>query len=179
MPLEVSDRLAEELVQKQLDEAWASTHSFFPNLERPTVPLVRLVSQQEWAQVLVDCMAETGFSGMAVEDGSFQTGIVPADMAEQYNAQLYVCKAQYPLDPKYSAPLSAEQVAYVYAYFRDVLGPCLVEEGYSPAELPSLQSFTEAWSSGGWSPYSTVQPPTEQAWLSLQKDCPPLPADLY
>ncbi|MEZ3162125.1 hypothetical protein AB1K54_16545 [Microbacterium sp. BWT-B31] len=177
----ISEALAANLLDQQIEAAWDNTHALFPDLDRPDVTTVRMVARTEWAQTILACMTDAGYSGRAVEDGSFQTGSIDPTIAPQYYTQLFVCKAEYPIDPRYLAPFNVEQIEYLYAYFRDQLAPCLEEHGYTPSKLPSFRTFSDGWTdeSARWTPYADVIPTSESAWLELQQSCPQLPRSIY
>lgn len=138
-----------------------------------------MVTPEEWGASVANCMSSSGFSGRATSDGVFETGSIDPNIAPSYYSTLYVCEASYPIDPRYTRALNASQLAYLYAYYRDVLIGCLENQGYSTPELPSQQAFVDSYASTAWTPYAGIKPPTEAEWVELQAHCPQFPDGLY
>lgn len=166
------------LVSGLQDQYWAATGALFPELTRPTVEVVGAVLPEEWGRAVAQCMADGGFSGTATADGGFETGAIEPAIAPSYYLALYVCEASHPVDPRFSRGLDRAQLRYLYAYYRDVLAPCLSEHGYQPDALPSDQSFADTYASERWSPYDGVRPASAEEWADLQRACPQFPERL-
>lgn len=182
IPLPDKPALSAERTAALLDEdresAWDAVVMEFPGLSRPGAELIRIISQNEWATVMAECMTEAGFPSTASEDGGLESTF-DASVAQSRALAMYVCKVSYPVDPRYSEAFNTSQLRYLYAYYRDVLVPCLDEHEIESTAIPSEQTFVESYPSALWSPYIGVQPPTEQEWLRLLRECPQYPDSLY
>lgn len=158
----------------QLDQIWATFHAEFPDVERPTVPVKRVIERSEWVAVMVDCLTEAGFPDVeASADGqSYSSG--EGAQLQSFRLADYVCNATYPQDPKYFLPVNDAQLEYLYAYYVDELVPCLQAEGYSPLPAPSKQAFVDAGlDNAEWWPYKGLSANMDDAeWTRINQICP-------
>lgn len=181
-PLPTVEALApaerDELIQQQLDGAWKVVLSSDPDAERPQVEIIRLVSEEEWAQTNYDCLENTGLTNIFLnESGGVGWDNVPTDQRPIYEMARYVCTAQFPLDPKYVVPFNDSQLRYLYEYRSEDLTSCLTAEGQSISAPPSLQSFMD--DGGAWTPYADVVVSSQEHWGALKRICPEFPTGLY
>lgn len=173
---------SEAIVQADLDNAWASVESEFPEARRPDVEIVRFVDLDDIATTLADCLVDAGWSNVtATPDNGIDSGDVPTEQAEAYSVAYYTCYAMYPLNPRYNTPLSDDQVKRLYAYFRDELAPCLESRGFTVPAAPSEQQFIESYTTdGGWDLYGDVAANVNQnGWYEINTACPQYPSGLY
>lgn len=70
-----------------------------------------------------------------------------ANQDEDYQRSVEECSSGLEVDPKYTAPLNDEQWAVVHSHYRDNVIPCLESLGYTPDDLPSLDTFTASMNS--------------------------------
>jgi hypothetical protein len=171
-------------VADQLDAYWDYVSGRVNGADRPDVELVRLVDPYEWPQVQAECMHGEGFPDVAIlPDGGLQPGLSDEAQESAYLLSRYVCTAKYPIDPKYAAPLTAEQIGAVYDYYLDDLVPCLEDNGYSVPEPPSREVFEENFAGERWSPYAEVfgadpSIPIDE-YYRVSAECPQWPTDLF
>lgn len=176
--------LEEDREQEQLDSLWALVVSLHPDAVRPTVDRVRFIQPAEWPQTQADCTREEGFDVIISLDGGLSSPQgLPDAQREAYRIARYVCNAKYPIDPKYSEPLTPEQIAAVYDYYLQDLIPCLEGEGYPVPSPPSRSLFLETFlSSKQWIPYSEVfwdADVPEAEFMRVSEKCPQWPSGLY
>lgn len=102
-----------EQQKAERDSFWDLFMRDFPNAARPNDVLVlRLVSQAEIGQALVDCMHEAGFPEThLIADGGVLYGDVPPSREEDRGLAAYICHLQYPIDPLsvFDQPQSARE----------------------------------------------------------------------
>lgn len=174
---EISTERAEELIEASRDGQWRLVTSRFPDAKRPDVAVVRQVDQSEWANAVVACMHDAGYTGTSVlEDGGIDWGLIPQGQGESQAVALYECIASYPLEPRFLESWNESQLRYLYAYVSGELRRCLEAEGISVAPAPSEQAFVD--SGGTWSPYIDVEVPRDR-WYELNDLCPQFPDGLY
>lgn len=148
----------------------------YPNAVLPHVKVVRFISWDDWSTVIPACLANSGWKG---GDLTFMEAQNNVDQSERgaFQVAVYVCEAQYPVDPRYSLPLNRDQQAYLYAYFVQVLKPCLEQFGYAPPGLaPTLAEFLDRYDLDPWNPYGAV---ASGDWETMSRNCPAEPAGLY
>lgn len=148
----------------------------------PDVMLVRWVDSGEWPLAQVECLQELGYAVRLTDDGQ---GIDFSDLPESQarkgsplDAALYECEAKYSLDPKHEIPLNDAQLATLYDYFTQTLGPCLERRGVAVDAAPSLQRFIQDYAnSSEWTPYESVDVANMSSadWNALNRDCPQIP----
>lgn len=146
----------------------------------PETTLVRVIAPDEANQVWSDCMHAAGFDVIITFDGGQAPPAgLPADQAEAYKLADYICYAQYPVDQAMFRDYGEEQWQRLYAYYTDVLTPCLEREGYDVTPAPSYDVFRATiQTKEAWHPYAAVPdslPPDE--WEALNGACPQNPSD--
>lgn len=168
----------------QVDAYWDYVSSRVPTAERPDVDRVRFVDPIEWPTVQAECMHAAGFPDTAVSpDGGLSPGALAPGQEDAYLLARYVCVAQHPIDPKYSVPLTEQQIQAVYRYYVDDLIPCLEREGYTVPAPPSVEVFIETFGTSQWMPYAKVFGTDPSIPISeyyrVSAACPQWPSDLY
>lgn len=115
----------------------------------PEVTVVRTVHPDESAEVTQQCLTDAGWTVQEGPDGQpfFE---YPNEQTEAFNLAWYTCKAQYPVEERYLQPLPEDKLELLYVYHRDTYIPCLRQQGFNPAEQPTLETFVA--SEGQWSP---------------------------
>lgn len=171
----------EQLIQDTLQDRSDALTSRYPGLQVPHVERVRIVSPMEWAQTIAECVTDKGFSAKATPDGGVAFDGVPNDQGQALDLANYECSVMYPMDPRYSTPLTDQQIDYLYEYYVYDLTPCLENEGFAVAESPSRQSFRDTYGTQDmWSPYTDVGDGlSESAWYHIQELCPQTPEYLF
>lgn len=144
----------------------------------PDIEAVRTVEPHDF-EPMSQCMQKQGWPNTVSEEGVLFEGITDEQMSAFELAQ-FVCLQRYPTDRR-TEPLTAEQLRALYAHERDVVAPCLREQGFDPGEAPSEETFVaEALEDpySRWNPRANVfeQVPLGQL-EELEEICPPLPPD--
>lgn len=170
-------------IQSVLDESWKALQAQYPSAVRPEVDVVRIVTTDEWAPMIADCLSKEGFPyATAPGDGSIAWTDVPNEQMEAFDIARYKCSAMYPRDPSHQEPLSESQLDRLYEYYTGEMTECLISLGYDVPPAPSRQAFGESYSTKPWLPfdsaYATAQDDPE-AYALLEKTCPQVPDDLW
>jgi hypothetical protein len=138
----------------------------------PIVPMKRVVTPSEAEVVYEECMAEAGY----LDYGQSGT-TVAVEQSEAGQLALYICVAQYPVDPSTFGLFSEAQLEYLYDYFHESLIPCLESSGYEIVDVPSRADFLrrEPAQLYAWSPYDTLHGVSPLVLAKLTKRCPEYP----
>lgn len=160
-----------------LDLQWERVLGESPDAVRPVVEIVRFVDIDDWSPTMEGCMHDSGWPDVrATSDGGLQSGLVQDGQAGAHRLAMYTCNAKYPLDAKYSAPLTDERLGELYDYFADELQPCLEAEGYDTSDAPSRETFIDTYAvNGGWNLYENVAAGGSTGWDAINKKCPQAP----
>ena len=156
------------------------------------VRFFRFVRAADWVSVMSGCVAGLGVHGVTFYDDltSSRDGGDDQYAAVQRRA-IGACSLRYPLEGVRAYALTDSQLDYLYAYYRNVLAPCLRSSGYRVL-LPSRQDF---YSFGSrqfyvWNPYEdaslTSIGTADEGWPGdiasstsngalLVRKCPPKP----
>jgi len=167
---------ADQLIAEGLDQQWASVVSRWPDAQRPEVEVVRLISLAEWGETQAACLQGLGFEVTTTGDGGINFNVPEAQQAPLALAQ-YECAAKYPVDPRYTTPLTRDEIAFLYRYQTGELTECLEAAGYSVPSPPSESKFISDYLGDGpdWSPYADVVPNSDAAWQEISTTCPQVP----
>lgn len=170
-----------QIVRETLDQQWMEIQSQHPSASRPDVEIERLVSPDEWAAVMAQCLADEGFTTVkANSDGSIEWGDIA--QAQAFDVARYACSATFPQDPKYMRPLTDAQLDKLYNYYVGDLTQCLTDLGYKTSVPPSQQVFRETYDSTPWLPFSEAASQvagSPELRSQLDRECPQTPDDLY
>lgn len=172
----------EQLIQDQLDQMWSQVESQYPELARPSVEIIRLVSLEDWGPTMAECLTAAGFADVSSgEDGSLEWGSVPQAQMSAFELARYTCSAQFPQDPKFLRPLTGEQLGRLYDYYAGDLTECLTELGYEVSAPPSRQEFQDTYATSPWLPFTEAaeQATAPGASAELAAACPQLPETLW
>ncbi|NLG20515.1 MAG: hypothetical protein GX555_03660 [Actinomycetales bacterium] len=146
--------------QKTLDDFAAMAGIADP----PPVDRIRIVTLDEWASVRVDCLNEAGFPAYIDETGAVGMDFASPDQTSAYDLAVYVCMAQYPLDPRHSEELSADQLAIYYDWLLEHPVTCMRERGHPVADPPTLPTFIENYrATGEVNFFADALPPGQEA----------------
>jgi hypothetical protein len=168
---------ADAAVQAQLDGQWEMVLATSPDAVRPTIEMIRYVSGHEWAGVMEGCMHDLGWPDTkATPDGGLDSGRIENSQVGARDLAMYTCSAKYPIDPKYSIPLTNDELSELYDYLANELQPCLEEEGYEVPDAPSRETFIESYTeTGGWNLYENVFGGGQDEWYAINEKCPQVP----
>lgn len=122
----------------------------------PEVDLIRSVSPEEQLGVFGDCMDQAGFPSRP--DGQALVFNVPEDQRQSHGLAKYVCTGQYPVDQRYTTPLTDEQWQAVYDFQVATTLPCIRNLGYDVSDPPTLRSYLESDDATRWDPIGEVEP---------------------
>ena len=157
-------------VQARLDRQWELS-DLEGIIVRPETTFERIVSPNEWGDVMSECMHEAGIHGWgySAASGLFLEG-GRASASDQL--AFYWCFASFPTVDL----LSEQQLDYIYDYYAHWLTPCLEAHGYNVMNAPTRESFREAPPSRGrWNPYASLEeyPRSLAASARLRAACAP------
>ncbi len=167
----------EQSYQQYVDNQRDALLSVHPDADIPEVDLIRYVSATDWAPAIVDCMLGQGFGASLLADGGVSYDEPPAGQEEAQAIAVYVCMAEYPVEPT-SEQLTEDQLRTLYDYYVNELVPCLADAGYDVIDAPSFETFRDSYSTSPWSPYSSVAPSTQAEWDKINTICPQNPDNL-
>jgi hypothetical protein len=161
-----------------LDARWDDVSSQYPSAVRPSADRVRYVTPGEMPSIMAECISAAGFEATDTtdSDGPSFSASSPDGQEQALAVAWYVCDAQYPVDPEYTQPLSADEIAFMYRYNSSVLLPCLRDLGLEVDDAPSQQSYVETFGTAdGWYPYNEVYQLGRDAAAEASKACPQNP----
>lgn len=128
------------------------------NIENPPdVSPIRTVSPAE-SQAAVDaCLADDGW----IENAEGWV-VVPEGQDEASNLSIYICTAQYPIDPVFLEPLTQEQFGLLYDHWTNQMLPCVEAHGVVVdwGAIPSRETFLAA--PYAWTPFPDLTPQVVQ-----------------
>lgn len=157
------------------DELWSGVVALYPAAVRPDVHFIRFVPVNEMASTQVDCLHDEGFLDVVLTpDNGVRIDEIPSGQEEAYYVAAYSCNVRYQVDTKANA-FTDQRIRALYAYYRDFLVPCLSAQGYDVPDIPSETTFVDGYMTTGWTPYSVVQPATQDAWYDINDECPQWP----
>lgn len=107
----------------------------------PEVEPIRVVDQAERGQVMSECLTEAGFPVTLEPDGSVGMEFASPDQTAAYDLAMYVCMAQYPLDPRLSGELTDAQLTIYYDWLLENPVACMLERGHPVADPPTPETF--------------------------------------
>lgn len=145
----------------------------------PKVDLVRMITLEEWQSTQIECLTEAGYDVGETTDGQGIKYPEPTDdaMASSLNLAIYTCEMKYPVEQKYMAPLSTDQLEELYAYRTGELLECLEDEGYPVSDDPPSETvFIQ--SKGAWSPYESISIAQNDA-QRVNDNCPQTLKSIY
>lgn len=167
------------------DQAWDDVLSMHPDAERPEYRVERMITMDEWGAVIAGCMNDLGFTSVKDSgDGGILSGDMNPAQSESYDVGMYDCQARYPLDPKYSEPLTDDQLSLIYDYNVNELTPCAEALGYEIGPAPSRQQFIESYETDPWIPLADIIQNIAATGdggdiEKLLEACPDVPPNLY
>lgn len=124
----------------------------------PDVPLERWIGAHERGPSAEGCLADAGFTVKSNADGqgwSLESQI-GAEQASSFHMAVYVCTAQYFVDPDLMQELTSDQLRVLYEYYVGYSIPCLEALGYPRPEPPSLETFLGTFDQDPWLPIEHV-----------------------
>lgn len=138
-------------------------------------------SRAEFGERMAACMTEAGFPAESDGDaGVFYTPGIPASQEEASTLAMYVCEAQYPLDPALAQEWSEDQLRLVYDYWDQYFIPCMEAHGVavSREEQPSREAYVVAFHTASrfrWWPNDALMGLPDSRRQELERSCPPYP----
>lgn len=123
----------------------------------PQVARERFVLEPEWAEVMAACLTEAGYP-TSIEQGGLRNDR-PTGVAEDqpWDTAFTACSVQFPMDPRYSVPVNAQQIAFLYRYLVTVAMPYIQELGGTVSAPPNLTDFIADYRVGeNWTPFWNV-----------------------
>ena len=174
----------DQYTEQQLASVWGSI-TVPHDLDRPTVAPVRTISNDEYDEVVDECLRSFSDRGYRNLPGYRRISQEPQSerVAMLEGVSWYVCMAMYPFDAASSGLLSRAQLDYLYDYYRRWVVPCLVLSGHDPGSIPVRETFVANGMAGNfWSPLDTLWSDAgfnEDEYESLNARCDTYPDYLY
>ena len=174
----------ERFRERQLGSMWGSFTVPY-DLRRPKIEPVREIRNDEYGQVIEECLHGFREHGYRALYGYRVIMAEPEATRDQIfeSVALYVCLAQYPVDPSGLDLLSKQQLDYLYDYYRRWVVPCLVLNGYDPGPVPLRKTFVSNGLAGNfWTPTAELWDEfdfTIDEYSMVVAKCSPYPQYLY
>ncbi|NYJ18168.1 hypothetical protein [Nesterenkonia sandarakina] len=130
-------------------EHFERRQEFYGLGDPPEVSSGPVLSPEEQAQRIPDCMAEQGWTVDLYEDGSLG-GSYHIDQEEHYNEAMYVCEVRNPLHPVFYEEMSSGVLEAEYRHLTETVSKCMEDHGLEPNEAPSLEVFIDDYRNSGW-----------------------------
>jgi hypothetical protein len=151
----------------------------YPGVNVPSANVIRAVTLRDAPNAEAKCLQQHGFDSTVVPGGGVITHVA-SGKDESFQVARVICATEYPLQSKYTTPLTNTQVAALYKYQKNVLSPCLVSHGFTVPTAPELSRFQEKYGTAdSWQPYAGVRTSSQAAWDALNASCPSYPARLF
>ena len=166
-----------DLRQQHLDEMATSLQ--LTDLP-PTPEVVRWVGADEALAATAECLTAAGYKASPSDGGlSFENvGEGELDPGSAFWRVMWLCEAQYPVDPRTQVEFTERQYRILYRYFDLDLRDCLGSNGLTVSKAPPIDEFIERYYAGNpWDPWREVSMGDigKTTWDRLQKECPPMP----
>lgn len=137
---------------------------------------IRFIEPGDYGRVHSDCIREQGFDATMTFDGGVHFGEIPEEQAPAQRQAIHRCLVMYPTHPRYTVPLSEEQIRVMYDYYVGPLTECLAGGGYQVEAAPSWETFLEHHGTPmAWIPYHAVDAQTPEEWEDINQLCPQNP----
>ncbi len=148
-------------------------NSMFPDEPQPAIePVAYLTADSDGTQIM-QCMKDQHIEGMVFSENSWTYASTAPYGQDLANRAMFVCDAQYPMDPSLVGYLSDAEMEWNYNYNQKRLVPCLHLMGYTVANRTGEYA---KGSNDYWVPYYEMTPmPTAQEWKIVDLKCPPSP----
>lgn len=119
---------------------------------------VTIVDPQDVGDVIVGCLADEGFDDYSsLGDGVLWSG--DGAMSEAEGQAWMLCSTAWQADPGETGVLNAEQLGYLYDYYRESVVPCQAMAGVTLTDPPTRRQFIA--SGGAWQPV----PPQSETYV--------------
>lgn len=105
--------------------------------EPPEVAPVRHITPRESQEVYTGCLQDAGWGESGPDEGIE----IPAGQQESFNLAYYVCLQQYPVEEKYTQPLTTERLGVLYDWWVQHTVPCFEQQGWDVGEIPTREAF--------------------------------------
>ncbi|MDR5699565.1 hypothetical protein [Agromyces aerolatus] len=162
-----------DLAPTEADRAWERTG--LPEDQRHEIEPVRLVSVFEQPEAIAACLRAAGYPHVVAAHGKVEPGEIAEEHAASFALSTYVCEAQFPTDPLFDRPLSADQIRALFRYRSTEQRECLQALGHAIAIPPTEQEFVSGYPEhGGWNPLNNV---SAYGFAAAVEACPPIPAE--
>ncbi|HXH36168.1 MAG TPA: hypothetical protein VNJ54_17450 [Plantibacter sp.] len=123
----------------------------------PQVARERFVLEPEWAEVMAACLTEAGYPTTVEGEGLRNDRPTGAAEDQPWDTALTACSVQFPKDPRYSVPVNAQQLTFLYQYLVTVAMPYIQKLGGTVSPPPNLTDFIADYRVGeNWTPFWNV-----------------------
>lgn len=164
-----ADRL-EALRIEQQDQQWQGVVATYPSAVRPADPF-REYRDEAAAPELVDCLEAAGIPvDIGTDaDGEGPAGLMVSPVDEAESVASFTCWSTYPTTP--IAPMTTEQIDYLYSYLTEYLVPCYEANGATITAAPSRADFVSQWPQQGWFPTTAESSFTFEEEAAIEEAC--------
>jgi len=169
----------EQAASLRLD--YLATQAKYDGLDDPpVVALVRWTDLNDWGFAMTDCLQDAGFNAHGGGgELTFPGGVGPAQRTA-LDLAYYVCDAKYTKHPKYTQPMTAEQLGLWYDYQVEWLVPCLATLDVTVSRPPTRQTYVTQYlqNTVSWSPIGEADWVFAGSWkkeVLMFETCPEYP----
>lgn len=103
----------------------------------PAVSVIREISPQESQEVWTACLRDAGWPESGPDEGI----LIPPGQEDSFNVAYYTCHQQYPVEGRFTEPLTAEQLGVLYDWWIDHTVPCFESRGWDVGDIPTREVF--------------------------------------
>jgi hypothetical protein len=128
---------------------------------------------EEYMPLLAACLRDAGWDARVdSRDGSLSVDSLGASQREAFMAARDDCVDAIGAPPS-PEPITDAEIRERYDFLLEARS-CLMELGYRISDPPSLETFTETYSAGPWSPFNDLasQTASQEEWLEANEACP-------
>ncbi len=108
--------------------------------EALTVAVIREVTPDEAGRVHAECMTQAGWPASVDEFGVVDYSF-PLEQETSFNQGYATCLGQYPIEAKYTVPLTLAQYGVIYDHLVKETIPCLSDLGYEVETPPTRDVY--------------------------------------
>ncbi|WP_159600551.1 hypothetical protein [Agromyces humi] len=123
------------------------------------------------ADIMAGCLTELGWEGLVVNwDGGIDTGHIPEEQQDQFQADSATCIEAFPV-----VPLTDAEIREMYAA-EVANSDCLVGLGYAMPQTPTEQTYVDTYGTENqWFAMVGASPQTmkEETYKDVFTTCPP------
>lgn len=171
LPDPLSDEEVADILRVDADIRWSVLEALVDGAPRPEVTFQEFTTPETWADVVAQCMRDSGIESVSVREG---VGLTYNASGPGERIVFYGCSIAYPIDPRAEGYLSEAQRGYAWDYWASRTVPCLQANGYPVPGIPERDAFIARSLAGtSWNPYLLIAD-SDPPWAQIDATCPPL-----